>query len=58
MTNKNIDTAIGRVKEAFGALTGNKRLRDEGRVDQVKGSVKHAVDTVADAVTAHGEHKE
>ena len=58
MTNKNIDTAIGRVKEALGALTGNKRLRDEGRIDQAKGSVKHAVDTVADAVTARGEDKE
>ena len=51
MTNKNIDTAIGRVKEALGALTGNKRLKDEGRVDQAKGSVKSAVDKVADALT-------
>jgi uncharacterized protein YjbJ (UPF0337 family) len=51
MTNANIDKAIGRVKEAVGALTGNKRLKDEGRVDQAKGSVKDAVDTVADALT-------
>jgi uncharacterized protein YjbJ (UPF0337 family) len=51
MTNKNIDTAIGRVKEALGALTGNKRLKDDGRVDQAKGSVKGAVDKVADALT-------
>ena len=28
----NIDKAVGRVKEAFGALTGNKRLKDNGRV--------------------------
>ena len=51
MTNASIDKAIGRVKEAVGALTGNKRLKDEGRVDQAKGSVKNAVDNVADAVT-------
>jgi uncharacterized protein YjbJ (UPF0337 family) len=51
MTNKNVDTALGRVKEALGALTGNKRLKDEGRVDQAKGSVKSAVDKVADALT-------
>ena len=53
----NIDKAVGRVKEAFGALTGNKRLKDNGRVDQAKGSVKGAVDRVADAFTADpGEH--
>jgi uncharacterized protein YjbJ (UPF0337 family) len=47
----NIDKAVGRVKEALGALTGNKRLKDEGRVDQAKGSVKGAVDKVADVLT-------
>jgi uncharacterized protein YjbJ (UPF0337 family) len=52
MSNPNIDKAVGRIKEALGALTGNKRLKDEGRVDQAKGSVKSAVDNVADAVTA------
>jgi uncharacterized protein YjbJ (UPF0337 family) len=51
MTNKNIDKAIGRVKEAVGALTGNQRLKDEGRADQAKGSVKNAVDKVADVLT-------
>ncbi len=57
MTNKNFDTVLGRVKEAVGALSGNKRLKDEGRVDQAKGSVKHAVDKVADVITGHpGDH--
>jgi uncharacterized protein YjbJ (UPF0337 family) len=51
MTNASIDKAIGRVKEAVGALTGNKRMKDEGRVDQAKGSVKNAGDNVDDAVT-------
>jgi uncharacterized protein YjbJ (UPF0337 family) len=51
MTNTNFDTVIGRVKEAVGALTGNKGLKREGRVDQAKGSVKSAVDRVGDAVS-------
>ena len=59
MTNKNFDTVMGRVKEAFGALSGNKRLKDEGRVDQAKGSVKNAVDKVADVLTDHpADHTE
>ena len=57
MTNKNFDTVMGRVKEAFGALSGNKRLKDEGRVDQAKGSVKNAVDKVGDVLTDNsGDH--
>ena len=51
MPDKNIDKAKGRVKEAAGALTGNRRLKNEGRVDQAKGSVKNAVDKVADPLT-------
>jgi uncharacterized protein YjbJ (UPF0337 family) len=47
----NIDKTVGRIKEALGALTGNKRLKDDGRIDQAKGSVKQAVDKVADALT-------
>jgi uncharacterized protein YjbJ (UPF0337 family) len=42
MTNKNIDKAKGRVKEAAGALTGDRQLKNEGRVDQAKGSAKNA----------------
>jgi uncharacterized protein YjbJ (UPF0337 family) len=51
MTDKNIDEAKGRVKEAAGSLTGDKDLKNEGRVDQAKSSVKDAVDKVADKVT-------
>jgi uncharacterized protein YjbJ (UPF0337 family) len=51
MTGKNVDKAKGRVKEAAGALTGNRRLKNEGRVDQAKGSAKNAVDKVAGALT-------
>lgn len=53
MTNKSIDKAKGRAKEAAGALTGDKHLKNEGRVDQAKGSVKKTVDKVADTLTGH-----
>ncbi len=32
MTGKNIDMTKGRVKEAAGALTGHRRLKNDGRV--------------------------
>jgi uncharacterized protein YjbJ (UPF0337 family) len=51
MTNKNIDKAKGRAKEAAGALTGNRRLKNEGRGDHAKGSAKNTVDKVADTIT-------
>jgi uncharacterized protein YjbJ (UPF0337 family) len=57
MTNKNTDKARGRVKEAAGALTGNRRLKNEGRADHAKGSVKNAADKVADTLTRHRRTK-
>jgi uncharacterized protein YjbJ (UPF0337 family) len=51
MTDKNVDKAKGRVKESAGALTGDRDLKNEGRADQAKGSVKNAVDKVADKLT-------
>jgi uncharacterized protein YjbJ (UPF0337 family) len=50
MANKNVNKAKGRVKEAAGAVSGNKRLKNEGRADQAKGSAKNAVDKVADKI--------
>jgi uncharacterized protein YjbJ (UPF0337 family) len=57
MTDKNIDKGKGRVKEAAGALTGDRSLKNRGRVDQAKGSVKNAVDKVADTLTGHKRNK-
>jgi uncharacterized protein YjbJ (UPF0337 family) len=57
MTHKNIDKAKGRVKEAAGALTGNRRLKNEGRVDEAKGSAKSAVDMVTDSLTGRKPNK-
>jgi len=51
MTDKNVDEVKGRVKEATGSLTGDRDLKNEGKVDQAKSSVKDAVDSVADKVT-------
>jgi uncharacterized protein YjbJ (UPF0337 family) len=36
------DVTKGRIKEAAGALTGNDRLRAEGRADQAVGRTKQA----------------
>ena len=57
MTNKNIDKAKGRVKEAAGALTGDRHLKNEGRIDHAKGSAKNAVDKFADTVTGRKRNK-
>ena len=42
------DKAKGRVKEAAGALAGDRKLKGEGKLDQAAGTVKNAVDKVAD----------
>ena len=44
------DVVKGRIKEAAGALTGNDKLRDEGKTDQVVGKAKQAVQNAADTV--------
>ena len=44
------DVVKGRIKEATGALTGNDRLRDEGKTDQVVGKAEQAVQNAADTV--------
>ena len=42
------DQIKGRAKEAVGAVTDNKRLKDEGRKDQAVGKLKKAVERVID----------
>lgn len=44
------DEVKGRIKEAAGALTGNDRLRDEGKADQAVGKTKQAAQEVVDEV--------
>jgi uncharacterized protein YjbJ (UPF0337 family) len=51
MADKHIDESKGRVKEAAGSLTDDKSLKNEGKVDQAKASVKDTVDKAADKLT-------
>ena len=44
------DVVKGRIKEAAGALTGNDKLRAEGKTDQAVGKAKQAVQKAADTV--------
>ena len=43
-----IDKIKGRIKEAVGDLTNNKRLKAAGKADQFRGAVKNKIDKVAD----------
>lgn len=45
-----VDRLAGRVKENFGEITGNPRLRNEGRVDQMKARIKMSGQRLKDAV--------
>jgi uncharacterized protein YjbJ (UPF0337 family) len=45
-----VDKLAGRVKENLGDITGNERLRNEGKVDQVKARVKMSGERLKDAV--------
>jgi uncharacterized protein YjbJ (UPF0337 family) len=40
----------GRVKEAAGALTGDSKLKREGKADQAAGKIKQKVEKVIDKV--------
>ncbi|MHB8970762.1 MAG: CsbD family protein [Pirellulaceae bacterium] len=44
------DKVKGRIKEAVGALTGNDKLREEGKTDQAVGKAEQAVQKTADTV--------
>jgi uncharacterized protein YjbJ (UPF0337 family) len=49
---KHVDEGKGRAKEAAGSLTGDRSLKNEGKADQGKATVKDKIDKVADALTA------
>ena len=40
----------GKVKEAAGKVTGDSKLKAEGKADQVAGKVRNAVGGVKDAI--------
>jgi uncharacterized protein YjbJ (UPF0337 family) len=45
-----IDKVKGKIKQAAGSLSGDKKLEREGKVDQAKGKVKGAAEDVKHAV--------
>ena len=52
MSSGTMDTAKGRVKEAAGALTGDKTLKAKGKVDQLAGKMKDVAEKVVDKAKA------
>ena len=44
------DRVVGRAKEEIGEATGNARLRNEGRTDQVRAKVRKTGERVKDAL--------
>ena len=44
------DKIKGRVKEAVGALTNDKELKNEGKADQASGAVKDSLEKAIDKV--------
>lgn len=42
------DEMKGRVKEAAGALTGDEKLKRDGKIDQAAGKVKDAAEKMID----------
>ena len=50
MASGTSDELKGRVKEAAGALIGDKKLKREGQVDQAAGQIKQKVEEVVDTV--------
>jgi uncharacterized protein YjbJ (UPF0337 family) len=45
-----VDRLAGQAKERIGEVTGNPRLRDEGKADQVKARVKQTGERIKDAI--------
>lgn len=50
MTSGKTDEMKGRVKEAVGTLTGDQKLKREGKADQAVGKAKQGVQNLADKV--------
>ena len=50
MSSGKTDELKGRVKEAAGALTGDEKLKREGRVEQAVGKIKQKAEKVIDKI--------
>jgi uncharacterized protein YjbJ (UPF0337 family) len=47
---RNKEDAKGRVKEAAGSLSGDKSLKNEGKVDRAEGAAKDGLGKLTDKV--------
>jgi uncharacterized protein YjbJ (UPF0337 family) len=47
-TDKNVDEGAGRLKEAAGSLLDDDDLKNEGKGDRAKASIKDKIDKAAD----------
>jgi uncharacterized protein YjbJ (UPF0337 family) len=52
MADKHVDEGKGRLKEAAGGLTGDRTLKNEGKADRGKATIKDKVDKVVDTLSA------
>jgi uncharacterized protein YjbJ (UPF0337 family) len=50
MAGGKTDELKGRVKEAAGALTGDEKLKRNGKVDQAAGKIKQQAEKVVDKI--------
>ena len=50
-----IDKVKGKIRHAAGALTGDKRLEREGKVDEAKGNAKGVVEDVKHTIKDAGK---
>ncbi|MDQ2622390.1 MAG: CsbD family protein [Actinomycetota bacterium] len=50
MTDHKTDEFKGRAKEAAGAVTDDKDLKNEGKADQASASVKEKVENAVDSI--------
>ena len=50
MASGKSDELKGRVKEAAGVLTGDEKLKREGKADQAVGKIKQVVEKVIDKI--------
>ena len=51
MADKHVDEGKGRIKQAAASLTNDRGLRNEGKVDRGKATLKDKVDKAADTLS-------
>jgi uncharacterized protein YjbJ (UPF0337 family) len=53
VSDNHVNEAKGRVKEAAGSISGNRRLKNEGKDDRAK-AVKEKADKIVDTLPGRG----